>query len=224
MKPEQVVIGMALVFLGCATPHGSYRDYFGYSDTPRMQHRAPEQPSAQSSRVEEWTGGSAYAVTPAWAWDDWYAPWHPDPVWYCYPGYLYRYPCWYRWWRHPWYSGWWCYSPWWYPPVVVVVPGRPEPPMRVRRFGPARGGVVSQEVESNVAGGGRSRLQYGGVGSLQNTDRRSEDSRTPAAEQGGGRNRRSESPRQGTGYSSETATAGAQEGAEAGGARSRSRP
>ncbi len=227
MKPLLGAAIMAMTLLGCATPQGTYRDYFGFRNVPRVREQPSEQdvqPSAQRAWAQGWPSERGYAVTPAWVWEEWYAPWYPYPVWYCSPGYIRWHSCWCA--PGCWYpSRWWC-SPRWFPPVVVVVPVEPQPPVRVRRFGPARGSIVSHEAETlkDEAGGGRRRVQQSGTsgGMVSGTARHYEHS----AEQGGGRTRRSEySQAEGSAASRDDgSTEGALAGQDTGGARSRSRP
>ncbi|MCS6965864.1 MAG: hypothetical protein NZ473_03760 [Candidatus Kapabacteria bacterium] len=148
-----------LFLLGCATPSGTHREYFGFTNTPpeRQQPQQNREQTASEPSVErhyEWVWGPAptyVVVVPEWASADWYAPWYPYPVYYCRPGY-------YRW-------GYWRYRPWYAPPVVVVVPVEriPEPPQRVRTFGPSRGTVEPRPTTvSGEEGGGRLRGRESG--------------------------------------------------------------
>ncbi|MCS7177307.1 MAG: hypothetical protein NZ960_06825 [Candidatus Kapabacteria bacterium] len=149
-----VSVAAGVLILGCATPSGTYRDYFGFRNTPLERQKldslevaASPVRSSERSTTTYVVVPETYVVVPDWAYADWYAPWQPS-VYYCRPVY-------YRW-------GYWRYYPWyWYaPPVVVVVPADrvPEPPVRVRTFGPSRGSVESiRAIPVGEGGGGRSR-------------------------------------------------------------------
>ncbi|GBD07478.1 hypothetical protein HRbin21_01307 [bacterium HR21] len=195
-------IGVSLL-LGCATPSGTYRDYFGFNAASREQPRSKETPTAQSepqtesrhasreSPVGVWETPSVVVVSPAWVYPDWYAPWCPYPV--------FSAPWWeYRWWYARRYRSW-C-SPWYRPPVIVVVPveQEPVPPVRVRTFGPARGNpehVAGQTVQGESGGGrARGRVSSGSAASDKPAELRRGERQggrdSAHVNEGGGRQRR----------------------------------
>ncbi|GEM_PF-6331778 len=207
-------MAVALLVIGCATPRGSYRDYFGFHNEP------PAQPSEQSkqSSVEgypQWRGREVetYVVfVPGGVYSDWYAPWYPYPLHYCAPRAYWHFRSWHCWWCYPYPA----------PPVVVVVPQEPEPPRKVRTFGPARGNVerVQADDVQAEAGGGRMRSKSSGSA----VEERKKEQRSPGrtGEEGGrARMRGEESQRENL----RAVEVGAEDSsASAGGGRSRRKP
>lgn len=216
---------MALFLLGCATPSGTYRDYFGFDAASREQSRDELQTASreerqtesrqslpQESTVGRREAASVVVVSPAW-YPDWYAPWcaclAPGAPWWWE----------YRWWYSSPYRSW-CH-PWYYPPVVVVIPveTQPAPPMRVRTFGPARGNPerASEEVLQGDAGGGRARGRTSTDRAAQRTEKPAE-LQVSTREKSGGDRSDSGGGRQRSTFSTDETESGS------GGGRSRGTP
>jgi len=165
MKPLKLFAAGLLLLMGCATPSGTHRDWYGFRNQPSesqaQQVTGEEDSPARREYPQRWESlsgrSSAVVEVPEWVFVG-YAPWYPVPVPYCRPAYDYWY------WRWGWYPCYGCYPP---PRVVVVVPPvvREEPLERVRTFGPARGNPPQREgTETSGEGGGRSRGKKAGKG------------------------------------------------------------
>ncbi len=219
MRPIAVLA--ALVMLGCATPSGTYREYFGFTNTPpesrseRLEEPSPQRVApSQTAERRDTRPDAVYVVVPEW-YVDWYAPWCVDWVYVCYPGY-------HRAIWHPWYYRWWRYYAPWYPPRVVVVVPREEPPVRVRDFGPSRGSVdrAGSTTVSGSEGGGRSRGRKASDGRAEPVRERVD---SPARENAEGSAAQVRTPESGGGRK-RAGVAEDSDGSTEGGGRSRGKP